>query len=76
MISHHRSVPGASRALPVQELERIEKIYPLVNPIDPVVQRAWLFARDAQLLDGARLDNWELREKQLAEKRTQAVAEI
>jgi transcriptional regulator with XRE-family HTH domain len=76
LIGHHRCFADAKWALPQEEVNRIEVIYQMFVPIDPVAQRAWLFAHDAQLLDGARRDEWELREKQLTEKRTQAVAEI
>ncbi|HUN86138.1 MAG TPA: helix-turn-helix domain-containing protein [Terracidiphilus sp.] len=76
LISRHRSFKDAEWALPQEEVNRIEDIYKMFVPIDPVVQRAWLFAHDAQLLEAIRMDDWELREKQLTEKRTQAIAEI
>lgn len=76
VIGHHRSFPNANWALPKDAVDRIEDIYQMFVPTDPVVQRAWLFAHDAQLIEGARMDDWELREKQLTEARTQAVAEI
>ena len=76
VISHHRSFPEANWALPQGEIDRIEGIYQKFLPVDPVLQRTWFFAHDAQLLSGVRMDNWELRDRQLTEARTQAVAEI
>ena len=76
MISHHRSFPNAEWALPADEVDKVEKVYNAFTPADPVLQRAWLFGHEAQLVAGMPLEKWELRDKQLQDLRTEAVSEV
>lgn len=76
LIHHHRSFPDAEWALPQLEVNRIQDIYCEFSPGDLVARRAWLFAHDAQVLEGTRIDDWESRDKELEKMRVQAVREL
>ena len=76
LISHHRSFSHAEWALRTEEIARVEVIYQQFSPVDSVLQRSWLFSHDAPLLQGRRVGEWEVRDKELADLRKQAVAEL
>jgi transcriptional regulator with XRE-family HTH domain len=76
LIHRHRSFSNAEWALSQKEVNRIEDIYHRFSPVDPLAQRAWLFAHDAQLLDGTPINDWESREKQFENMRVQAIREL
>src|ERR1017187_1569178 len=76
LLSHHRSFPDAQRALPGEELDKIEAAYDQFEPQDRVNQRSWLFSDRAQLLSGRRAENWQARDAELLAMRRVAVTEL
>ena len=72
-ISHHRSFPDSDWALPIEEIDRIERIYSQFSPTDPVLRRSWLFNNSVPLLSGRDAENWSQRDEELLSLRKQAV---
>lgn len=72
-ISHHRSFPNTDWALPVEEIDRVERIYEQFSPTDRILQRSWLFGNGVPLLSGRDIEDWSRRDKELMELQQEAV---
>ena len=72
-ISHHRSFPNSDWALPVEEINRVERIYNEFSPTDPILRRSWLFNNGVPLLSGRDVENWSKRDEELLSLQKQAV---
>jgi transcriptional regulator with XRE-family HTH domain len=72
-ISHHRSFPNTDWALPIEEIDRVERIYERFSPTDPILQRSWLFGNGVALLSGRDVDDWSRRDKELMELQQEAI---
>ena len=75
-ISHHRSFPAADWALPVQEIDRVERIYEQFSPADPILKLSWIFGNGVPLLSGRNGDNWSQRDNGLTDLRKRAVESL
>ena len=73
----HRQHANADWALPEEELGLLDEILAAIEPADPVIQSAWLFADHMpDLGDHAQRQDFAAYEASLAERRREAVTEI
>lgn len=76
LLCHHRAVPHADWALPEEELERVQRIYELFSPADPVSRCTWMFSHGTRLMEVPLLDNWQAHEQLVREKRAMVVGSL
>lgn len=78
ILHRHRSVPGASWALPESELVCFESLYQKLEPTDIILRYTWLFDNHPQLPGGDRYDTEEYEELQqrIDDKRKSAIEEF
>lgn len=78
ILHRHRSVPGASWALPESELVRFESLYQKLEPTDVALRYIWLFDNHPLLPGGDRDDTEEYEESQqrIDDKRKSAIEEF
>ena len=77
-VAKHREFADANWALPVEELAEVEALECVIEPDEPSVRLAWLFAEHWPDLgdEDARRGDHEGRRKTLARRRREALAEI
>ena len=78
ILHRHRSVPGASWALPESELVRFESLYQKLEPTDIILRYTWLFDNKPLIPEGDRYDTEEYEELQqrIDDKRKSAIEEL
>lgn len=78
ILHRHRSVPGASWALPESELVCFESLYQKLEPTDIILRYTWLFDNHPLLPGGDRYDTEEYEELQqrIDDKRKSAIEEF
>lgn len=76
-IAHHREYSDAQWALPSSEVDALEAVSDALAPVSSLHRHAWLFDEGLITLgDVHRRDNYEEYEREVAARRTVAVAEI
>jgi hypothetical protein len=75
LISNHREFSDADWAMPAEVVDRLEQVYERFEPVDPVLQRAWLFSRTPKPLE-ARSHDWRERYDNLESARLEAIREL
>ncbi len=78
ILHRHRSVPGASWALPESELVRFESLYQKLEPTDIILRYTWLFDNKPLIPEGDQYDTEEYEELQqrIDDKRKSAIEEF
>ena len=75
LLHHHRAYPDAEWVMPAHELDRLEAIYDLLAPSDPIRRHVWLFQQDARL-PSTSVRGWQAQEAELLGLRKQAALEV
>jgi transcriptional regulator with XRE-family HTH domain len=75
ILHHHRMIPDADWAMPLEDLSRIESIYDRFAPSDPLEQVSWLFEQSVQLPKPSH-EGWEAEERDVEDARRRAALEV
>lgn len=78
ILHRHRSVPGASWALPESELLHFESLYQKLEPTDIILRYTWLFDNKPLIPEGDRYDTegYEELQQRIDDKRKSAIEEL
>jgi transcriptional regulator with XRE-family HTH domain len=71
VLHHHRQIPDAGWSLPDAVLDRLESVYDLFAPTDPLERTAWLFQHSVQLPKPSAA-GWEAEQRDVDAARQQA----
>jgi hypothetical protein len=75
LLTHHRSFPEAAWVLPDEQLERLDRLYHRLEPMELFERHAWLFSQRPALLETSSM-KWDEREQELRRQRLLAINEI